>query len=122
MVSLDYHVGFEREPKDLDAFLASRSYKQDSEDQDNSYRFYKSREHSIDIFYYPKEPEADEDDDGVVPDWKAQGFNVTSKLMISTKDFNAYEETQRIALAIAKEYDGVFYDSTHDVYYQANEL
>ena len=119
MTSWDYFVGFEREPRNLDGFLDGQGYDKIPNEAGNSDRNYESKEGGlVELFFYP----ATEVKKGEVPDWRRSGFNVTSELMISTKDGSAAEEALRLADATVRHYNCVLYDSTSDEYFRSEEL
>ena len=123
MTSWDYFVGFEREPVDLDAFLEGQGYDKIPNEGNNpnrSHRNFESREGGlIEITFFSTAPKVKK---GEVPDWRRRGFNVTSELMIYTKDDDAADDALRLAEATVKKYNGVLYDSTSDEYFRSEEL
>jgi len=120
MTSWEYFVGFEREPKDLDAFLDRQGYERIPNKQGNSIRDYESRVGGlVELFFTEDFLEVEE---GEVPDWRGNGYNVTSELMISTKDFSADLEAQRIANETTKKYKAVIYDPQIDEFFKGGSL
>ncbi len=119
MASWDYFVGFEKKPRDLDGFLDRQGYDRVPSEGNSSDRNFESREGGlVELFFY----KATEVKEGEVPDWKRSGFNVTSELMISTKDGGVAEEALRLASETVRKYNGVLYDSTSDEYFRREEL
>jgi len=123
MTSWDYFVGFGIEPRRLDEFLDSQGYilskNQPGQSENGPEKNYESKERLVDLFYFSKSSAVKE---GEVPDWRSSGFEVTSELMISTKDESATEEALRLAKAIVREYNGFLYDPTLDEYFRSKEL
>ena len=74
-------------------------------------RTYESREGKlVEVYYFPKVTEVHEEYKEEVPDWRMSGFDITSDLMISTKEFNAVEEVLRLCDKTAERYGGIFYE------------
>lgn len=120
MESYEYFVGFEREPKDLDTFLENQGYDLTTNGQDNSVRNYEHREGGlVDLFYFPNVIKVKE---GEVPDWSKSGYNITSELMISAEEFDAVDEAQRLTNETVRKYDGIFYDSNLEDFFQSDDL
>jgi len=120
MTSWDYYVGFEREPVGLKDFLKDQGYDPHSDVQDGDVNGFESREGGlVDIFYSPKLVKVEE---GEVPDWSKSGRNVTSDLLISTKDSNEIDEAQRLTDDIVREYDGISYDIDLDDFFESHQL
>lgn len=111
MLYWDFWVGFVREPKGLDAFLYRQGYDPIStDDGGETYFHYISRKGLlVNIFFFPKSPP--EIKGLEVPDWKGNGYEITSEMKIVTDDGGAIEKTINMTRRTAIKYDGVFYET-----------
>jgi hypothetical protein len=102
MASLDYDVGFLEEPRGLEGFLSERGYIVEDE---RSFRTYVHEDLPIELLYGTPEHE-----EGTVPDWEGAGFKVVKDLLISSKDYDMYEEMDKLVNDLADHYKTVFFD------------
>ena len=125
MVSWDYFVGFVSEPVKLESFLESLGYEKFIFKKNPQTINYQSSEGGlIDIFYFNNEeinPDEEEEEDRV-PNWNNLGYNVTSEIMISTKESNEVENASSLADKLVKEYDGILYDTDLDMYFTKEDI
>ncbi len=112
MSSLDYYVGFEKEPTELDEFLKGIGFELTSSSHDDT-RIYESIKDPIDIYYSPAVEEYDEDEEEGI-NWKESGRAITSDLLLTSKDYGLYETMQDISRKLLEKYDGVFHDPNMD--------
>ena len=120
MTSWDYFIGFEREPTDLDEFLDKKGYDKTSENPQTHDKDYEPRRGGlVDIMFFSKPTPVKE---GEVPDWKKSGVQVTSDMMITTKDAKLVTKVESLVTAIVKKYDAVFYDLNLDEFFRKNQI
>jgi hypothetical protein len=119
MTSYEYFVEFNNLPTDLDNFLKQQGYDLENEDKEGVKTYQSKKDKPIDLFYFPKVIQADEE---YVPNWSKSKFKIQAELMISTKEFDEIEETHELAKKTVKNYNAIFYDSNLNDFFTSSEL
>ena len=113
----DMFVGFERKPEGLEKFLVEQGY---FRNRSKITPVFRHRNTWPQLFYFTQI----EHEEGSVPDWESQGYNVVAELNINypTNDIESWEESERIAKEVTKKFNGLYYDIGLDEVFKGDEL
>lgn len=118
-MTLDTDIGFEKQPKGLDGFLAEKGYKPVSKKRDCT--VYESKGSCLTLYYFPAAIKAKDPEE--VPNWKASGFKIVSELNINyPREIEAMEAAQRLAAEITQSLDGILYDADTDEFLTKDDI
>ena len=116
----DIFVGFEREPKAINEFMAQEGYTH--VDKTKRCHIYTRPDNQWPQVFYHSRAEKTKADE--VPHWQQSRHKIVSEANINFpfSDSDAITEAERLSQKMVKSLDGVLYDSNLDEYFTKDEI